>query len=143
MRYALSVRAAIAAVGLFVLAGCASTPITLPAINAKEVDLSQGREVTGRSCGFQLLLVIPININGRFEEAYDQLKGQAGRDLMANLRIEESWTYAFVGTVYCTKLMATAYPRLAAPVPKREAPPATPTTPATPATPVNEAPKTL
>lgn len=134
MRYVNRVRAVIAAVGLLVLAGCASTPITLPAINAREVDLSQGREVTGKSCGFQLFLVIPININGRFEEAYDQLKGQAGRDLMANLRIEESWTYAFVGTVYCTKLMATAYPRLTSPAPRQEV---------SPAAPASEAPKTL
>lgn len=98
--------------GLCAIAGCVSAPINLPAINAKEVDLTQGREVVGKSCGFQLLLLIPININGRYEDAFDTLKGQAGRDLLANLRIEESWFYGFVGTGYCTKLTATAYPRI-------------------------------
>lgn len=93
------------------MSGCSSTPIKFPAITATEVDVANSREIHGKACGFQLLLLIPININGRYEDAYEQLIQAAGREQIANVRIEESWFYGFVGTGYCTKLMATAYPK--------------------------------
>lgn len=96
-------------VALALLAGCSSTPLKFPSVSAQDLDLKSGREISGKSCGFQLLYLIPININGRFEDAYSDLMGQAGREVVANVRTEESWFYAFVGTGYCTKLMATAY----------------------------------
>jgi hypothetical protein len=55
-------------------------------------------------------LFIPIAVNGRQAEAYEKLKQAAGNDLITDIKIEESWTYAFVGTIYHTTLTATAYP---------------------------------
>ena len=34
-----------------------------------------------------------------------------GRDYITNIKVEESWTYAFIGTVYTTTIKAMAYPR--------------------------------
>ena len=53
---------------------------------------------------------IPIKINGRQARAYEELKNAAGSDYITDVKIQESWTYAFLGTVYHTTLTATAYP---------------------------------
>ena len=50
----------------------------------------------------------------RMELAYDSLMSQAEGDYVTDIKVREKWTYAFVGTVYCTELEATAYPRLSA-----------------------------
>jgi hypothetical protein len=97
-----------------VLAGCSSVPISFPTTLAKDVDVTQGRVVEGKSCGVHILYLIPININGRYEDAYKDLMERAGNDKIANLSIEESWSYIYVGNIYCTKLKATAYPLLSA-----------------------------
>jgi hypothetical protein len=57
------------------------------------------------------LLLIPINTNTRATRAYESLRRQAGEDVIADVKIQESWFYGFVGTGYCTALQATAYPR--------------------------------
>jgi len=95
--------------------GCTSMPMTFPTTLSKDLDLTRGREIRGESCGFQLLMVIPININDRYETAYNQLMSAAGNDKIANLSIEEKWFYAYFGTGYCTLLKATAYPLLNTP----------------------------
>jgi hypothetical protein len=96
-------------------AGCAGTPIkfggTHPNFDNTNVDFSKGKEIVSTASGFQLLLFIPININSRHEQALQQLMGMAGRDYITDIKIEESWVYAFVGTVYTTTIKATAYPR--------------------------------
>ena len=50
-------------------------------------------------------------VNDRHEQAYNALKGQANGDYITDIKITESWTYALVGTIYTTKLTATAYPK--------------------------------
>ncbi len=75
------------------------------------IDLTRGRSLSASASGFQLLLFIPININDRQERAYQILRGQAGNEYITAVKIQESWTYAFVGTVYTTTLEAMAYPR--------------------------------
>lgn len=94
--------------------GCAGTPIRFggndPNFDRTNVDYSKGREITASASGFQLLTVIPININDRHDRAYQQLRGMAGRDYITDIKIEESWTYAFIGTVFTTTIKATAYP---------------------------------
>ncbi len=62
-------------------------------------------------CGFQLLLFIPININDRHARAYQRLREKAAADYLTDIRVQESWTYALVGTVYTVRMDATAYPR--------------------------------
>ena len=105
-------KAGIAVIGLL-LVGCVGTPIRLGSANQYigpgDIDATTGRNIKGTGSGFQLLLFIPISINGRQERAYEELLAQAGGDYVTNVAINESWTWAFVGTVYKTTLTATAY----------------------------------
>ena len=112
-----SIRKSLFAAGLlalFGLAGCSGTPVRFDA-GARpaggEIDYSRGRSLSASASGFQLLLFIPININDRQERAWQLLRGQAGGDYITDVKIQESWTWAFIGTVYKTTLEATAYPR--------------------------------
>ncbi|MDD2651682.1 MAG: hypothetical protein PHX44_01365 [Sulfurimonas sp.] len=102
----------IGAVSLLVV-GCAGKPISFKSVPPQKYEnvKDKGREISASASGFQLLLFIPIDINDRHERAYQLLKAQAGDGYMTNIRIEESWTYAFVGTSYKTTLKATLYPR--------------------------------
>lgn len=95
------------------LTGCAGKPITFKSVDPKNyADVKdRGRSIEGSASGFQLLLFIPIGTNNRHENAYGQLMAQANGDYVTDVKIEESWTYAFVGTVYTTKITATAYPK--------------------------------
>jgi hypothetical protein len=102
------------AVGLMVAAGCAGTPIKFggnhPNFDPANVDFSLGREIEATASGFQLLVFIPIAVNSRHETAYRELREKAGKDYITNIRIEETWTYGFVGTFFTTTIRATAYP---------------------------------
>lgn len=90
--------------------GCMGTKVHFADVPLDKLDLTRGRTITATSSGFQLLLFIPIGINGRQAEAYERLKKEAGNDYITDIKIQESWSYAFVGTVYRTTLTATAYP---------------------------------
>jgi hypothetical protein len=102
-----------------ILTGCTGNVINLgnssfgksdQKLDLSKIDFSKGRSVSAEAGGFQLLLVIPININDRHERAYQLLRAQAGSDYLTDIKIKESWTYGVVGTVYTTRLEATAYP---------------------------------
>lgn len=99
---------------LMLAAGCAGTPIKFggnhPNFDPVNVDFSRGREIEATAFGFQLLVFIPIATNTRHDTAYRELRGKAGQDYITNIRIEESWTYGFVGTFFTTTIRATAYP---------------------------------
>ena len=98
---------------MFVLIiGCAGTPVKIDSLPRQSIDTTKGRVITAQACGFQLLLWIPIMINERQARAYQNLLMAAGKEHIADVKIKESWTYAFVGTVYCTELEATAYPHM-------------------------------
>lgn len=103
----------IIAFAALLVCGCSGNPISVKSVTAKDVDMTSGRTITGEGCGFQLLLFIPIQINTRLQRAFDELNQKAGKDMIANLNIEEDWTYGLVGTLYCTKLKATAYQKVA------------------------------
>jgi hypothetical protein len=92
------------------LVGCSSVPIKLNQVPSKTVDYSKGREINGKACGFQLLLIIPISINDRQHRAYTQIAAAAGGDYVSDIEIEDSWFYGLVGTGYCTEIKAKAYP---------------------------------
>lgn len=99
---------------LLFLQGCAGNPINIGAskdFNRSDYDLENPKEVTVSASGFQLLLFIPIAINSRHERAYAAIEAQADDGLISDVQIKESWTYAFVGTVYKTTIMANVYPR--------------------------------
>jgi len=97
------------------LSGCAGKPIHLGATNQhvdlETVDLEKGRDLSATASGFQLLLLIPININDRHDRAFQQLRGQAGNDYITDIKIQESWAWGFVGTIYKTTIVAKAYPK--------------------------------
>jgi len=97
-----------------VLASCEGTPVRLSQstdmTQGQRYDMSKGRTVTAEGCGFQLWLFIPIVTNQRAEIAFRKLKAQAGNGYLTDIRVQETWTYAFVGTLYCTVLEGTVYP---------------------------------
>ena len=114
MNHARKYLAALAASAL--LAGCVGVPVNFAersVTDRGQVDLAQGKKITARASGFQLLLLIPIRINARQSNAYEELLAQAGDSVLSDITITESWQYAFVGTIYTTTIEATAYPRLA------------------------------
>ena len=91
------------------LVACEGVPVRMgsegppPAGNA--------RELTARACGYQLLFLIPIAINGRQYNAYRKIVAQAGRDYITDVRVTEEWYWGFAGTVYCTNIDAKAIGR--------------------------------
>ena len=95
--------------------GCMGTKVHFEDTPAN-VDLTQGRSIEGKSSGFQLFLFIPIGVNDRHETAYRRLKQAAGNNYITDIKIKESWTWAYVGTVYHTTLSATAYQKKDKPV---------------------------
>jgi len=92
--------------------GCAGHPVNISTPAPQKIDRSKGHQIQAKACGFQLLLFIPISINGRAERAYGKLLGQARGDYVTDVKIRESWFYGFIGSGYCTEMQATAYPRI-------------------------------
>jgi hypothetical protein len=102
-----------AALGIVVtLTACSGTQVKFGPMSGVKYDASRGRQVTAEACGFQLMLLIPINTNTRAERAFRSLRSQAGSDFLTDVKVRERWTYAFVGTIYCTSMEGTAYPQL-------------------------------
>jgi len=94
------------------LSGCAGNPVQIGPKGDERYDSTHPREISAQACGFQLLMFIPILSNSHAARAYQALKQQAGDDYIADVKVREEWTYAFVGTIYCTTMEATAYPRI-------------------------------
>lgn len=98
----------------FMILGCSGTPIHVESVQPKlyENSKDKGKEISATASGFQLLLFIPIEINDRHKRAYDLLKAQANDGYITDVKVQESWSYAFVGTVYTTTITATVYPKI-------------------------------
>jgi hypothetical protein len=95
------------------LPACSSTPVKVnDEVDRAEIDLTKGRRIRAQAAGFQLLLVIPINVNSRQVRAWEQLRQYAGNDYISDVTITERWTYGYVGTAYTTIIEAMAYPRI-------------------------------
>lgn len=92
------------------IAACSSVPIRFNQAPDKPIDLSKGHQISSEACGFQLLLLIPIQTNGRADRAYADLVMQSQGGYITDVQVEESWFYGLVGTGYCTKLTAMTYP---------------------------------
>lgn len=99
---------------LVISIGCSGLPVKIDSTLQRLIDTSKGRVVTAKSCGFQLLLFIPIAVNNRQTRAYQRLNMNAGGDYITDIKMKESWVYGFVGTAYCTEFEATAYPYMTA-----------------------------
>lgn len=74
-------------------------------------DMTRGGPVKAEACGFQLLSIIPIATNDRQQRAVNDLHNR-GDYYFGEIRVQEYWAWALLGTVHCTKILATAYPRL-------------------------------
>lgn len=96
------------------LASCGGVPARLgqpsEMTQGKKFDMKNGRTVSSQACGFQLFLFIPIVTNHRAAIASSSLQEEAGNGLLTDIRVKETWTYAFVGTLYCTVMEGTVYP---------------------------------
>ena len=106
---------ALATVVVLFLTACEGVPVRFNdpvASPGTKFDMSKGRTAKAQACGFQALLFIPIIVNQRQSFAYDNLKRQAGNGYLTDIKIQETWTYAFVGTLYCTVMEGTIYPPL-------------------------------
>jgi len=91
------------------LVGCAGTPVQLGTRTSVPTPIAGvARPISAEACGFQLLLLIPINTNDRMATAYRSLVAQAGSDYITDVQIQERWGYWLVGTSYCTTLKARA-----------------------------------
>jgi len=90
--------------------GCTTKPVRFE--TPKEpIKTASGRIVEARACGFHLLLFFPIAVNSRAVRAFEELEYRAINDVLTDIRVSESWFYGLVGTGYCTKLSAIAYPQ--------------------------------
>lgn len=98
------------------LTACQGVPVNFAGstvTDRSQIDPYKGQRVSAEASGFQLLVLIPIHINDRQKRAFEQLQREAGDRLLTDIAITETWQWAFVGTVYTTRLDATAYPRKA------------------------------
>ncbi len=102
------------------LIGCTGVPVRIANVPDHAVDWSRGRHLVAGARGFQLFLFIPIMTNSRHERAYQALLKEADGDFITDIKVQEFWWYAYIGTIYSTKMEATAYPRLKRPVQVRE-----------------------
>lgn len=92
------------------LSGCRGTRVHFDNVPVEKMNLSQGRPIKGSASGFQLFVFAPLGVNGRQARAYEHLKEAAQGEYISNIEVQESWRYAFIGTVYKTTFFATAYP---------------------------------
>ncbi len=93
------------------LTACSSPLVRMSTEPPSDIDRTKGRPISASACGFQLIQLIPIGTNGRQQKAYDSLKEQAGPDFIGDVVLTEEWYYGVIGSVYCTKLDAKAYPK--------------------------------
>lgn len=96
------------------LVGCTGAPVKLGVSKdfvRSDYDMQNSKKISVSASGFQLLLFIPIAINSRHVRAYAAIEKQAGDGLIGDVKVRESWTYAFAGTVYTTTIEANVYPR--------------------------------
>ena len=86
---------------------CEGTPVRFETSKAAGLP-TQPRLLQAKACGFQLLLFIPIGVNNRQWRAYLAVQQQAFGRPLVDVQVLEEWTYAFVGTQYCTTVIAKA-----------------------------------
>ena len=99
--------------------GCVSPIVELGTPSSevlKTQSLGSSRTIEAKECGYLFFYIFNFGLNTRLENAYLVLRAQAAGDIIANIRIEESWEYGYLGTTFCTRLTATAYERNQAPV---------------------------
>lgn len=99
------------------LMACAGTPVKIEGVtDLSTVDLTSKRRVSAEAGGFQLAGFIPLKVNTRQERAYEALLETLQRDeVLADITVTESWSFAVVGTSYWTIMHSSAYRKLPKP----------------------------
>ena len=90
------------------LAACQGVPIKLSTDTTPVAYNANVSTVEAKSCGFQLLMLIPINVNKRHARAWSTLQMRAHGAALTDVKVMDEWFWAGVGTIYCTTLSATA-----------------------------------
>ncbi|MBL0729278.1 hypothetical protein [Piscinibacter sp. HJYY11] len=96
------------------LAACQGVPVDFSGstvTDRTQIDPYKGQRISAEASGMQVALFLPINVNDRQQRAFADLRRQAGDRLLTDIVVTETWRWAFIGTVYTTRLDATAYPR--------------------------------
>ncbi len=88
-------------------AGCVSSPQKLSTV-VKPASYKELGTCEDSSCSFLLLGIIPFGFGSLPENAYQYAISSKGADGLINPVISESWYYAVIGTVYCTRVSGTA-----------------------------------
>jgi len=88
-------------------AACHSTKVNIPAAPIGPNEKSLGR-TEGVSSGKLLFFFIPINLNDRFENAYERALQKAGATRLTDITISERWYYGILLNGYVFKVRGTA-----------------------------------
>jgi hypothetical protein len=96
-----------ALVALVLAGACSSAPVRIgPRPPANPTLLSAAE---GSGCGFLLLNLMPLGVNGRLHAAYREAQVALGERDVVDSRVTERWyTIPLVGTMLCTEVEATA-----------------------------------
>lgn len=99
------------------LAACQGVPVNFAGstvTDRSQVDAQQGQRISAEASGLQVMVLLPFNVNDRQQRAFADLRKRAGERLLADIVVTETWRWVFIGTLYTTRIDATAYPRMAA-----------------------------
>jgi hypothetical protein len=98
------------------LLGCSGRLVNISPV--PPTGYSQVGQAGGTACGMLLLSMIPIAINDRVERAYARALGPGEATSLTDTSITESWYFALIGTVVCTRVEGVAIRRIAGPPPQ-------------------------
>jgi hypothetical protein len=77
-----------------------------------KINESRPRDIKAEACGFLLGGLIPFRTRSMLVRLDRQLRYSAVGGAITDVRVTESWYWWAVGTVLCTEVRATAYPRV-------------------------------
>ncbi len=92
---------------------CTTHPVRLDNIENVHYDPTRPTEVKSEACGTMLLFAfIPVKVRSRQLRAELAIQNQANGGVLTNVRVQERWLWILFGTLLCTEISATAYPRV-------------------------------
>ena len=91
--------------------GCTTNSIRLDDYEDVKINDSRPKDIKAESCGF-LMGMIPFRMKSQLIRLDRQYRYSANGGAITNVRVRESWYWWGIGTLLCTEVRATAYPRL-------------------------------
>jgi len=92
----------ISTISILILVGCSSIPQRTGALPGKDYEVVGNAK--GSAGGFMLLQLIPIMHNSKIQRAYEEAVRARNGDDLINLKISESWFWAYIGNGYKTTI---------------------------------------